>query len=202
VRLPRTGETRGAWHSARGACHDGCVAYFTAVLSYDDGWHPVDVDLETSSPDELADVLRGVSDDDSPVLAVLEREDEWFAFVRADGTDDLRVFVSDAVAAAESRYAELFADLPAGAGTSAAAGGEQEEGDDDEEEAEEVSVVTPTVPGTVVEDLWAGDADLLADLGAPAGLLTRLAVSGEDPSAATVEVGEVLGFADVLESLR
>jgi len=181
------------------------VAYFTAVLSYDDGWHPVDVDLQTDSPDELADVLRGVSDDDSPVLAVLEREDEWFAFVRADGTDDLRVFVSDAVAAAESRYAELFAELPPPAGTGAAAAGEQEQdddGEDDDEDADEVSVVTPTVPGVVVEDLWAGDADLLADLGAPAGLLTRLAVSGGDPAAATVEVGEALGFADVLESLR
>jgi len=200
VRLPRTGAdgTRGAWHSARGACHDGRVAYFTAVLSYDDGWHPVDVDLQSSSPEELADVLRGVTDDDSPVLAVLEREDEWFAFVRADGTEDLRVFVSDAVAAAESRYAELFAELPAGAAPAAAAGGEPAPGDDDEE----VSVVTPTVPGVVVEDLWAGDAELLADLGAPAELLTRLAVSGEDPSAATVEVGEVLGFAEALESLR
>jgi putative tRNA adenosine deaminase-associated protein len=134
---------------------------------------------------------------------LLEREDEWFAFVRADGTDDLRVFVSDAVAAAESRYAELFAELPPPARRGAAAAtGDDEQEDDDEVEAEEVAVVAPTVPGAVVEDLWAGDADLLADLGAPADLLTRLAVSGEDPSAATVEVGEVLGFAEALESLR
>ncbi|NAZ83809.1 hypothetical protein GTR02_18520 [Kineococcus sp. R8] len=182
------------------------MAYFTAVLSYDDGWRSVDVDLQTSSPDELADVLRGVADDDSPVLAVLEREDEWFAFVRADGTEDVRVFVSDAVAAAESRYAELFAELPppAGVGAGAAVTGAAaaEEESDDEEVVEDVAVAAPAVPGAVVEELWAGEADLLADLGAPAELLTRLAVSGEDPSAATVEVGEVLGFADVLESLR
>ncbi|WP_167585350.1 tRNA adenosine deaminase-associated protein [Kineococcus rubinsiae] len=182
------------------------MAYFTAVLSYDDGWHPVDVDLETSSPDELADVLRGVVDDDSPVLAVLEREDEWFAFVRTDGAVDVRVFVSDAVAAAESRYAELFAELPPPAGTRPrpVEGGAAETDDDGDEEGEETEEVTPAapVPGVVLDELWAGDADLLSDLGAPPDLLVRLAVSGEDPSAATVAVGEVLGFADVLESLR
>ena len=178
------------------------MAYFTAVLSYVDGWRSVDVDLETSSPDELADVLRGVADDDSPVVAVLEREDEWFAFVRTDGAVDLRVFVSDAVAAAESRYAELFAELPPPARSRTTPVEADGDGDGDEEEAEEVEVAAAPVPGAVVEELWAGDADVLADLGAPADLLTRLAVSGADPSAATVEVGEVLGFADVLESLR
>ena len=177
------------------------MAYFTAVLSYVDGWRSVDVDLETSSPDELADVLRGVADDDSPVVAVLEREVEWFAFVRTDGAVDPRVFVSDSVAAAESRYAELFAELPPPA-RSRTTPVEADGDDDEEEEAEEVEVAAAPVPGAVVEELWAGDADVLADLGAPADLLTRLAVSGADPSAATVEVGEVLGFADVLESLR
>ena len=93
------------------------MAYFTAVLSPDGPgddreWRSVEIDLEAGSPDELGDALRGAVDDDSPVLAVLEREDEWFALVRTDGPIDVKVFVSDAVAAADSAYAPLFAELP------------------------------------------------------------------------------------------
>ncbi|WP_337062422.1 tRNA adenosine deaminase-associated protein [Kineococcus sp. G2] len=174
------------------------MAYFTAVLTPDgDGWRSVDVDLEAGSPEELGDVLRGAVGDDAVVLAVLEREDEWFAFVRTDG-DDTRVFVSDAVAAADSSYAELFAELPPATEVPPPGGGAADDEDDED---------GPGAPGTAAvpgagEAVWAGDPDLLADLGCPATTITRLAVSGPDPSAATVEVGEVLGFAEVLESLR
>ncbi|WP_432496692.1 tRNA adenosine deaminase-associated protein [Kineococcus gypseus] len=191
------------------------MAYFTAVLTPDgDGWRSVDVDLEAGSPDELGDVLRGAVGDDALVVAVLEREDEWFALVRTDG-EDVRVFVSDAVAAADSSRAELFAELPpavpASAGAGAAAddagedGDDEDDGEDDEdgdgERADGAGAAAGAAAG-VLDDAWAGDPELLADLGCPAAVLVRLAASGADPSAATVEVGELLGFADVLESLR
>jgi putative tRNA adenosine deaminase-associated protein len=169
------------------------VAYFTAVLSPegsgdDRDWRTVEIDLEAGSPDELGDALRGaVDDDDAPVLAVLEREDEWFALVRTDGALDVRVFVSDAVAAAEGGSD----DGSDGSGV-----------DDDQPEPEEDEVPAARSETGVLEDVWAGDPELLADLGCPAEVLVRLAGSGADPSAATVEIGEVLGFADVLESLR
>lgn len=181
------------------------MAYFTAVLSPDGSgdereWRSVEIDLEAGSPDELGDALRGAVDDDSPVLAVLEREDEWFALVRTDGAIDVRVFVSDAVAAADSAYAPLFAELPT-ATDQARSGDLDDDGDDGDEEDEEPEEESRPEPA-VVEDVWAGDPELLADLGCPADLLLRLSRSGADPAAATVEIGELLGFADVLESLR
>ncbi len=54
----------------------------------------------------------------------------------------------------------------------------------------------------MAEDVWAGDPELLGDLGVSAEVLVRLATSSADPAEATVEIGELLGFADVLESLR
>ena len=198
------------------------MAYFTAVLTSDDPsgdgtWRAVDVDLEAGSPDELGDVLRGAAEDagsdgEAVVVAVLEREDEWFALVRSDGDVVVRVFVSDAVAAASSSYAELFAELPPPAARSAAAVADDspgasgdDPGGDADDDPDAVVVVAEPVPGAAgaaLEDVWAGDADLLADLGCSAQVLLRLAASGADPSAATVEIGELLGFADVLESLR
>jgi putative tRNA adenosine deaminase-associated protein len=182
------------------------VAYFTAVLSPegsgdDRDWRSVDIDLEAGSPDELGDVLRGaVDDDDASVLAVLEREDEWFALVRTDGGVDTKVFVSDAVAAADSSFAPLFVELPP---ATRAVLGDDASADDDGDGGEEDDEPTATRSEPVVaEDVWAGDPELLADLGLPAEVLVRIAASGADPSGATVEIGELLGFADVLESLR
>jgi putative tRNA adenosine deaminase-associated protein len=185
------------------------VAYFTAVLSPDGDspdsrdWRSVDIDLEAGSPDELGDVLRGAVDDETPVLAVLEREDEWFALVRTDAGLDVKVFVSDAVAAADSAYADLFTELPPAKAHTATdldadGDGEDEDQDDEPDTGDEPARPEPAV----VEDVWAGDPELLADLGCSAEVLLRLAASGADPSAATVEIGELLGFADVLESLR
>lgn len=185
------------------------MAYFTAVLSPegsgdDRDWRSVDLDLEAGSPDELGDVLRGaVDDDDASVLAVLEREDEWFALVRTDGGVDTKVFVSDAVAAADSSFAPLFAELPPA--TAAVLGDDRaadDDGDADDDEEDDDEPTTTRPEPVVAEDVWAGDPELLADLGLPAEVLVRIAASGADPSGATVEIGELLGFADVLESLR
>ncbi|GAB3456601.1 hypothetical protein AB1207_04435 [Kineococcus endophyticus] len=189
------------------------MAYFTAVLapegSGDDrDWRSVDIDLEAGSPDELGDALRGAVDDDRPVLAVLEREDEWFALVRTEGDIDVKVFVSDAVAAAESAYAPLFAELPAATGRPVHAARDEdgeadgETGLEEDGDADEGTAEPARSESGVAEDVWAGDPELLGDLGVSAEVLVRLATSSADPAEATVEIGELLGFADVLESLR
>jgi putative tRNA adenosine deaminase-associated protein len=87
------------------------VSYFTAVLARDGrAWmfHDLDVDSQSSLTEVTAD-LRGVAEDDQPVLLLVEREDAWWAVVRVDGDDDPRVFVSDLAGAVASPYAELLA---------------------------------------------------------------------------------------------
>jgi putative tRNA adenosine deaminase-associated protein len=87
------------------------VSYFTAVIGRaGTGWRALDVDVEdVDSLDELTETLRSASRSGEPVIAVLEREDEWFAFVRVDDEEECRAFVSDLEAAEASHYGELLA---------------------------------------------------------------------------------------------
>ncbi len=92
-------------------CHHGAVAYFTAVIARSGtDWRAVDVDVEDAETlDELAELLKAARRD-GPVLAVLEREDDWFALVRVDGDDDdARSFVSDLAATEGGHYGPLLA---------------------------------------------------------------------------------------------
>ena len=92
------------------SCHHGAVAYFTAVIARSGAdWRAVDVDVEDAETlDELAELLRAARRD-GPVLAVLEREDDWFALVRVDGDDDeARSFVSDLAATEGGHYGVLL----------------------------------------------------------------------------------------------
>jgi putative tRNA adenosine deaminase-associated protein len=87
------------------------MPYFTAVLARTgQQWRARDVDIESAEDiGEAAALLRGVAvDEDEPVLFVLEREDDWFAFLRVDDDDDPRVFVSDAALASSSPYADVL----------------------------------------------------------------------------------------------
>ncbi|HEY4315374.1 MAG TPA: tRNA adenosine deaminase-associated protein [Actinomycetes bacterium] len=87
------------------------MSYFTAVLARDGrAWtfHDLDVDSQSTLTELTAD-LRGVAEEDQPVLLLVEREDAWWAVVRVDGDDDPRVFVSDIAGAVASPYAELLA---------------------------------------------------------------------------------------------
>ncbi len=181
------------------------MAYFTAVIAQSGpGWKARDIEVdEYSALDDLVDALRGAAVADQPVLAVVEHEDEWFSIVRVDGEDEPRMFVSDLFAASRSSYAELLA--PA-----ADMDDEQdhehidddtaseEDGDGDGEEDGE-----PPEASEIEIDAWAGEADLLEDLGVSGKELRRLVEEhSEDPGFVLGEVGEKVGFANLLEALR
>ena len=180
-------------------CHHDAVAYFTAVVARTgSAWRARDVELdEGGGLDELADVLRSVAADDEPVIAVLEHEDEWFALFRVDGDDELRLFVSDLPSASHSGFAELLAP----AAEIEVADEEGPSGDADDEEADEDEESEPEPVGAGV--VWAGDVDILEDLGVPGNALRRLVEEhDEDPAAVIADLGERVGFGELVEALR
>jgi putative tRNA adenosine deaminase-associated protein len=173
------------------------VAYFTAVIARSGAaWKARDVEVDESSTlDDLADALRGVEIGDEPVLAVVEHEDEWFAVIRVDGEDEPRLFVSDLFAASRSSYAELLAP--------AADVDSDDEEDDDESAGDDDDEDEDGEPAEIVIDAWAGESDLLEDLGVSGkALRTLVEEHADDPGYVLGEVGEQVGFADLLEALR
>jgi putative tRNA adenosine deaminase-associated protein len=185
---------------SHGRCHDVPVAYFTAVIARSGTtWKARDVEVDESSTlDDLADALRGVSIDEQPVLAVVEHEDEWFAIIRVDGDDEPRLFVSDLFAASRSSYGDLLAPaadvLDEDEDDDEASEGDGDEEDDDGEDAE---------PEEIEVDAWAGEADLLEDLGISGKHLRKLVEDhAEDPGFVLGEVGETVGFSELLDALR
>jgi putative tRNA adenosine deaminase-associated protein len=174
------------------------VAYFTAVMARAGrSWRARDVELDEGGDlEELANTLRSVAVDDEPVIAVLEHEDEWFALFRVDGDDDPRLFVSDLPSASQTVFAELLA--PAAEIDLAADEAGAEDGEDgDDEEADDEPV--PVAAGVA----WAGDVDILEDLGVPGSELRRLVGEhDEDPAAVIADLGERVGFAELVEALR
>jgi putative tRNA adenosine deaminase-associated protein len=175
----------------------GAVAYFTAVIARAaSAWRARDVEVDdASSLEDLTDALRGVAVGDQPVLAVIEHEDEWFALVRVDGDDEPRLFVSDLYSASHSRYGPLLA--PAADVDSA---DEVDEADDEDEDEEDDSAGEDEEPKVAA---WAGETDLLEDLGVSGRTLRKLVEeNGEDPGTVLAEVGEVVGFVELLDTLR
>jgi putative tRNA adenosine deaminase-associated protein len=172
------------------------VAYFTAVIARSGkGWKSRDVEVDdANSLDELAGALRSAAFDDQPVLAVIEHEDEWFALIRVDGEDEPRLFVSNFGASAQGHYAQLLAsaaDVDVEDDEDEPAVEADDEDDDDADEDEPVIAA------------WAGDPDVLEDLGISGRLLRKITEdSGDDPGAVLAEIGETVGFADLLDALR
>jgi putative tRNA adenosine deaminase-associated protein len=168
------------------------VAYFTAVIAkVGRTWKARDVEVDDAETlDEFVDALRSVSVDDQPVLAVIEHEDEWFALARVDAEEEPRLFVSDLGAALHGPYGELLA--------SAADVDVPEEDQEDGEEDQEDTVVAGEALAA-----WAGESDLLEDLGVSARTLRKLVEdNAEDPGVVLGEVGEIAGFGELLEALR
>lgn len=186
------------WWLRRWQCHHDRVAYFTAVLARaGSAWRARDVELdEAGTLDDLADTLRAVAVDDEPVIALLEHEDEWFALFRVDGDDEPRLFVSDLPAASLSGYAQLLA--PAADIEVADEPGTVDAGDEDETDPDDDEPVVLTG-----EAAWAGDPELLDDLGVSGATLRRLVDEhDEDPAAVLADVGEQIGFGELLQALR
>ncbi|MGA4849893.1 hypothetical protein ACOBQB_27965 [Streptomyces sp. G5(2025)] len=184
--------------------------YFAALLARtEDGWEASDTDLDdVETLADLADLAREATadHDDDTVLVFIEQEGAWFGVVRVDGEEDPRIYVSDAAAAARSSYGEILltdemlgrnpgaddtvADLDAldldgtedGEPDGAAAG-------DGAEEAADIGDAVPSGP--------LGDAELLADLGVPDKELLGL-----EPGDALNDIAEILGAAEVLETVR
>ena len=176
----------------------GPVAYFTAVIARaGSAWRARDVEVDdATSLEDLTDSLRTVAVGDQPVLAVIEHEDEWFALVRIDGDDEPRLFVSDLYSASHSHYGPLLA--PAADVDSADEVADEDEDDDEDSDGEsEAEDEEPKVAA------WAGETDLLEDLGISGRTLRKLVEeNGEDPGAVLAEVGEVVGFVELLDTLR
>jgi putative tRNA adenosine deaminase-associated protein len=174
----------------------GAVAYFTAVIARAGAaWRSRDVEVDDANTlEELTDSLRGVAVGDQPVLAVIEHEDEWFGLVRVDGDEEPRLFVSDLAAASRSRYGPLLA--PAA----------DVDSDDDVTEDEDPA---DGDDGDGKEDdgpkiaAWAGETDLLEDLGVSGRTLRKLVEeNSDDPGTVLAEVGETVGFVELLDTLR
>ena len=190
------------------------MAYFTAVLaapaaSSPPDWQVVDVDLDdVADLDALADVLGDATDGvgaGAVVVAVLEREDEWFALARPSA-DGVRLFVSDLEAAGASRFADVFGDVPAPDGARPPEAGDAGDADDtvDPEDSDDPVEAEdgPDARGAAVAGpSWAGDAALLADVGLGAEELVDTSES-HDPATALAAVGERVGFVELLEALR
>jgi putative tRNA adenosine deaminase-associated protein len=171
----------------------------TAVLArVGSRWKARDVEVDDAqSLDDLADVLRAVGVDDQPVLAVVDHEDEWFALIRVDGEDEPKIFVSDLAAASHSRFGSLLspaADVevdvdPEGGGPL------------DDEDVEVVD--DDGEPPEISSPVWAGEVDLLEDFGVSGRTLRRLVEDGgDDPGAVLGQVGDTVGFGEILEALR
>ena len=86
------------------------VSYFTAVLArHARGWRVLDLDVDDAEDlDELADLVRNALPGAGPGLAIIEREDSWFALVRVDDDGEPRPFVSDLRESLRSRYAVVL----------------------------------------------------------------------------------------------
>jgi putative tRNA adenosine deaminase-associated protein len=178
----------------------GAVAYFTAVIARTpSSWRARDVEVDdATSLEDLTDALRSVAVADQPVLAVIEHEDEWFAIVRVDGDDEPRLFVSDLYTASHSHYGPLLA--PAADVDSA---DEVADDDEDGDEAGGDEAQDEDEDGEPKIAAWAGETDLLEDLGVSGRTLRKLVEeNGDDPGVVLAEVGEVVGFVELLDALR
>ncbi|CAM5735576.1 MULTISPECIES: hypothetical protein [Streptomyces] len=179
--------------------------YFAALLARtEDGWEASDTELDdVETLSDLADLAREAAPDEDTVLVLIEQEDGWFGVVRVDGEDDPRIYVSDAAAAARSSYGEILLtdellgrepgvdgpDLDA-LDLDGTEDGEPDDAGTGEDGAADTGSADSVPHGPV------GDALVLDDLGVSEKDLRSL--SGD----ALGEIAEVLGAAEVLETVR
>jgi putative tRNA adenosine deaminase-associated protein len=179
------------------------TVYFAALLARtEDGWEASDTELDdVETLSDLTDLARDASSDEDTVLVFIEEEDAWFGVVRVDGEEDPRIYVSDGPAAARSSYGEiLLTDDLLGREPGAETDGDDLDaldldGTEDGEPGsadDEADVDADAVPSGPL-----GDFEILTDLGVDAKELLAL-----DSGDALNEIAEVLGAAEVLETVR
>lgn len=183
--------------------------YFAALLARtEDGWEASDTELDdVEALSDLTDLAREASAggaEDDTVLVFIEQEDAWFGVLRVDGEEDPRIYVSDAAAAARSSYGEILLtdellgkdpdqDELDALDLDGTEDGEPEPADEDDAGDDDVAAATDeVVPVGPI-----GDRLILADLGVSERELLAL-----DPNDALSEIAEVLGAAEVLETVR
>lgn len=181
------------------------VSYFAAaVVRGSTGWDASELDLTGAADvEEVADRLRDVDPDADLSLLFVESDDVYLVVLRLDQGEDLRLFGSDAAFAEESRLGALLlgeVEEPAleidemtavtsGRGAGPAAEDADDLGDTDAAVDADIDPV--------------GDADLLADLGVPSRqLLALCSTEGMLPADITAEIGQLVGFGEVIEELR
>lgn len=176
------------------------MSHFAAMIARTDnrwkGADADDVDLDkVDDIDQIVDIMRDTSVDDSPAVMFVEEDDEWFAIVRVDGADEPRVFISDARVVAVSPLAmAVFGDLASDevADVSEAVAEDEDVRAEDDESPSVRPVPEPS-----------GAADLLADYGISSqDLLDMCAEEGALPADVITAICERLGCADEIEVYR
>lgn len=173
------------------------MSYFAAAVARgSDGWTAAELDLAGAADiDEVADRLRDVDPDADVSLLFVEADDVYLAILRLDQGEDLRIFGSDSVFAAESRLGALLL------GEIQAPALEIDDVTDPPAAVEEVDDAAAPAVEPDVDPV--GDPDLLTDLGVSAHVLLELcAHEGMMPADVTAEVCQVLGCGDEVEELR
>lgn len=162
------------------------MTYFAAALARTaGGWQSSELDLSgVSDVDGLVELLTESTGDDPNAVALLfvEENDEWLGILRSDDSGDPRIFISDSRVTEDSALAVMLYQP-------AQPEARVDTGDDDQSRQPNAEP--------------AGDADLLADLGIPAGdLLELCAEEGMLPSDIMSAICERAGCVEELERLR
>jgi putative tRNA adenosine deaminase-associated protein len=171
------------------------VSHFAAAVTRGSkSWAAAELDLSgVADVEEITERLRDTDPDATVSLLFVESDDAYLVILRLDDGEDLRIFGSDSVFAAESRLgAILLGDIEEQ--VPEIADEEVDEADDDDDE--EAPSVEPDVEPV-------GDPELLADLGLPSGRLLELcAQEGMLPADLTAEICQAIGAGDEIEELR
>lgn len=167
--------------------------FAAAVTRGSKSWAAAELDLSgVADVEEITERLRDTDPDATVSLLFVESDDAYLVILRLDEGEDLRIFGSDSVFAAESRLgAILLGDIEEQVPEIA----EEETDDTDDDEDDRPSAEPDIEP--------VGDPELLADLGLPGGRLLELcAQEGMLPADLTAEICQAIGAGDEIEELR
>lgn len=168
--------------------------FAAAVTRGTKSWAAAELDLSgVADVEEITERLRDIDPDATVSLLFVESDDAYLVILRLDDGEDLRIFGSDSIFAAESRLgAILLGDIE-----------EQLPEIADEEVDEEVEDEDEERPSAEPDIEPVGDPELLADLGLPGGRLLELcAQEGMLPADLTAEICQAIGAGDEIEELR